>query len=126
MLYRGAVELISFDAGTGRPIAAHGSVGFTAQALVRADNVAVTVLHVAAGGEIGRHPATSDQLLLITAGRGAVQGGDGVWHDIIAGQAVLWTAGEQHTTRADEAITAVGIEIPVLPVRRPERPQADR
>ena len=86
----------------------------TAQALIRDDAVAVTVLHVAAGGEIGRHPTVVDQMLLITRGRGTVQGGDGNWEAITTGQAVIWRAGEHHTTRAVEDITAVAIEMPQI------------
>jgi quercetin dioxygenase-like cupin family protein len=111
------VEILSFDRGHGHEITAHGSTGFAVQALVRAPGVAVTVLHVAAGGEIGRHPAPVDQLLLITAGRGRVQGGEGEWHEVKTGDAVRWKAGEQHVTRADESITAVTIEMPDLPLR---------
>jgi quercetin dioxygenase-like cupin family protein len=113
------VEILSFDRSHGHEIEAHGSIGFAVQALVRAPDVAVTVLHVAAGGEIGRHPAPVDQLLLITAGRGRVQGGDGEWREVTVGDAVLWKAGEQHVTRATEPITAVTIEMPDLPLRRP-------
>jgi quercetin dioxygenase-like cupin family protein len=116
------MEILSFDRALGHEITAHGSTGFAVQALVRAEHVAVTVLHVAAGGEIGRHPATVDQLLLITAGRGRVQGGDGEWREVATGDAVLWTAGENHVTRADEPITAIGIEMPSLPLRRPSWP----
>lgn len=94
----------------------YDSVGVTAQALVRGAEVAVTVLHVAAGGEIGRHPAVVDQLLMVTSGRGAVQGGDGTWNDIGTGQAVLWRAGEEHTTRTVEDLTAVVVEMPGLPL----------
>lgn len=39
---------------------------------------------VAAGGEIGRHPATRDQLFVVVAGKGSVCGGDGVWQPIEA------------------------------------------
>ncbi len=105
-----------FDVTAGRAVEKFGSVGMHAQALIRSDKVNVTVLHVAAGGEIGRHPATVDQLLLITAGHGSVQSGDNTWQDIHTGQAVLWHAGEHHTTRAVEAITAIAIEMPDLPL----------
>jgi len=73
------------------------------------------VLRVAAGGEIGRHPASVDQLFLVIAGRGSVCGGDGVWHPIEAGQAALWAAGEEHTTRADEPLVAIVVETPQVP-----------
>ena len=69
------------------------------------------MLRVAAGGEIGRHPATVDQLFIVVAGSGLVCGDDEVWHPIGTGEAALWTAGEEHTTRADADLTAVVIEM---------------
>lgn len=113
---QGSVQMLDFGEPAGRAVSAHGSVGLTAQALVRSDSVAVTVLRVAAGGEIGRHPAVGDQLFTVVSGRGAVQGGDGVWHDIGAGQAAVWRAGEEHVTRADEDIVALVIEMPSIPL----------
>ena len=101
------------DAG-GRAVTAYGSVGLTAEALVRADAAAVTVLRVAAGGEIGRHPAPVDQMFVVVGGRGSVQGGDGPWQPVEAGQVVLWPAGEEHTTRAGEDLTAFVLEGPGL------------
>jgi quercetin dioxygenase-like cupin family protein len=109
------VQIFSFEVSAGRSVGAYGSAGLTAQKLIRADAVEVTVLHVAAGGEIGRHVAPVDQLFLVTAGRGAVQGGDGAWEPINAGQAVRWPAGTEHGARADEDLTAVVIEMPEMP-----------
>jgi quercetin dioxygenase-like cupin family protein len=112
------VEILSFGAPTGSPVHAFGSVGVTAQALVRGETLAVSVLHVAAGGEVGRHPAPVDQLMMITAGRGAVQVAGGPWQDIGAGQAVMWRAGDDHATRAVEDITAVVVEMADMPMTR--------
>ena len=83
----------------------------TAQPLVRADQVEVTTLRVAAGGEIGRHLAPVDQLFVVVAGSGLVCGDDEVWHPIGTGEAALWTAGEEHTTRAEADLTAVVVEM---------------
>ncbi|WP_213011931.1 cupin domain-containing protein [Paractinoplanes toevensis] len=109
--------IFSFDVSVGRPVDAYGSVGLTAQKLVRGAAVEVTVLHVAAGGEIGRHPATADQLFLVTAGRGAVRTGDDDWEPIGAGQAILWRAGVDHATRAEAGITAVVVEMEDMPAQ---------
>ncbi|WP_203839365.1 cupin domain-containing protein [Winogradskya humida] len=105
------MEIVSFDAGAGRAVEAFGSAGVSAQALFRGETVAVTVLRVAAGGEIGRHPAPVDQLLVVVEGHGFVRGGDGEAEAVRAGQAVVWRAGEEHVTRAVEDITAVAIEM---------------
>jgi quercetin dioxygenase-like cupin family protein len=98
----------------GREITAYGSRGLTAEALIRSDVVALTVLRVAAGGEIGRHPTDVDQFLLVLSGRGSVRSGDGPWEPIEAGQVVIWGSGEVHTTRADENLTAYVLEAPGL------------
>jgi quercetin dioxygenase-like cupin family protein len=100
----------------GREIAAYGSRGLTAEALVRSESVALTVLRVVAGGEIGRHPTDVDQFLLVVFGRGSVQSGDGAWEPVEAGQLVIWRAGEVHTTRADENLTAYVLEAPDIGV----------
>jgi quercetin dioxygenase-like cupin family protein len=92
-------------------VAAFDSQSLSAQALVRADQVAITILRVAAGGEIGRHPASVDQLFVVVAGAGSVCGDDEVWHPIGTGEAALWTAGEPHTTRAEADLAAVVVEM---------------
>jgi quercetin dioxygenase-like cupin family protein len=117
------VELVDLLPSGGRPISAHGSTGLTAEALIRAEVAAVTVLRVRAGGSIGRHRTVADQLLLVVAGRGAVRAGDGPWVDVKAGQVVLWWAGEEHTTRASEDVTAFVLEADDLFAGR-ERPAA--
>ncbi|MCO8274253.1 cupin domain-containing protein [Actinoplanes sp. TRM 88003] len=105
------MEILDYGADTGRTIEAYGSVGLTAKAVVRADNLAVTVLRVAAGGEVGRHPAPVGQLMLLTEGSGSVRSGDGEWRTVVAGQGVMWQPGEEHTTRAAEDLTLVVLEM---------------
>ena len=107
------MRIIDWGPETGREITSFGSTGLTATHLATGD-VRVTVLRVAAGGEIGRHPATVDQLFMVVSGRGTVCGSDGVGHQIAAGQAAVWTAGEEHTTRADEDLCAVVMEMRTL------------
>ncbi len=47
-----------------------------------------------------------------------MQAGSGDWESVSAGQAVVWRAGEEHTTRAIADITAVVIEMVAMPLRR--------
>ncbi|GAA2594674.1 hypothetical protein GCM10010435_87140 [Winogradskya consettensis] len=105
------MEIVSFDGVVGRAVEAFGSAGVTAQALFRGEAVAVTVLRVAAGGEIGRHAAAVDQVFVVMAGHGFVQAGEGDAEPVRAGQAVVWRAGEEHATTAVEDITAMAIEM---------------
>jgi quercetin dioxygenase-like cupin family protein len=104
------MEIKDLRGGGGRVVEAYASRGLTAEALIRSDAVAVTVLRVAAGGEVGRHSADVDQLLLVVIGRGSVRGGDGPWQPVEAGQVAIWPAGEDHTTRANEDLTAYVVE----------------
>jgi quercetin dioxygenase-like cupin family protein len=108
------MRIIELGSDRGREVTQHSSLGLRAQALVRAPDVAVTVLRVAAGGEIGRHPATVDQLFIVVTGWGEVSGDDETWHSVRTGQAVLWTAGEHHTTRAGEDLVALVVEMAEL------------
>lgn len=106
------MRMIRFDEDVARRI----GPGFTGVGVLGGDQVHVGVLRVAAGHEIPRHPADPDQVMLVVAGRGEVCGGDGAWRPIAAGQAAVWRAGEEHTTRAYEDLTAVVVEIADLPV----------
>ena len=106
----GGVEILDLHTVPGVPIPAHGSVGFTAAHLLRGETAAVTVLRVAAGGEIGAHPAVGDQLLIVLSGEGEVRAADGPWQPISPGRAALWRSGEPHTTRATSDLTAVAVE----------------
>jgi quercetin dioxygenase-like cupin family protein len=96
-------------------VTSFGSSGVVFSPLTRTDHGGVAIMRVAAGGEIGRHPATVDQLFVVVSGRGSVCGGEGVWQPIQAGQAALWVAGEMHTTRADEMLVAIVVEASQVP-----------
>ena len=104
------MRIIAHGAQHGMDVTRFASTGVRFSPLTRLDSGGVGVMRVAAGGEIGRHPATRDQLFVVVAGKGSVCGADGVWQPIEAGQAALFTAGEEHTTRAEESIVAVVIE----------------
>jgi quercetin dioxygenase-like cupin family protein len=103
------VRIIRFSPA--RPVATFESRALSAQPLVRAEQVAITMLRVSAGGEIGRHPTTVDQLFLVVAGSASVCGDDEDWQPIGTGEAALWTAGEEHTTRAETDLTALVVEM---------------
>ncbi|WP_433365404.1 cupin domain-containing protein [Actinoplanes sp. CA-142083] len=104
------MEILDLHAVPAVPIPAHGSTGFTAAHVLRGETAAVTVLRVAAGGEIGTHPAVGDQLLIVLSGEGEVRAAGGPWFPVGPGQAALWKSGEPHTTRATSDLTAVAVE----------------
>lgn len=63
-----------------------------------------------AGGRIGLHQATSNQLLLVVQGEGWVSGEDVTKVPIAVGQAAFWVEGEWHETGTETGLTALIIE----------------
>ena len=116
------MRIITYPMEHGRDVTDFGSSGVSFCPLTRIGRGGVAVMRVAAGGEIGRHPATVDQLFVVVAGRGSVCGHDGAWEPIAAGQAAFWAAGEEHTTRADEQLVAVVVEVSQEPVSNRRTP----
>ena len=76
----------------------------------------VVVIELGAGGTVERHPAAAQQLFAVLRGSGWVAGGDGVRHEIRAGEAVLWDAGEEHESGSDLGLTALVVEAAVIDV----------
>ena len=73
-------------------------------------------------GRIERHPADVPQLLAVVEGRGWVSGAEGEREPIVAGEAVVWSAGEEHETGTDEGLTAIVIDGEGLTIWRPPVP----
>jgi quercetin dioxygenase-like cupin family protein len=80
--------------------------------------VQAAFFHVAAGGRIARHRATTPQVLAVVEGEGLVSGADGAFEPISAGEAVFWAAGEEHETVSDYGLTALIVEGDGLTLRR--------
>lgn len=72
--------------------------------------VRVQIVHVPAGGGLGRHAATSRQLLAVMTGSGWASGTDGRRSGLKPGYAVLWERGEPHEAGSEGGLMAVGIE----------------
>jgi quercetin dioxygenase-like cupin family protein len=72
--------------------------------------VQAAIFRLAPGGRIARHPATVPQILAVLEGAGRVSGADGAFHPIAAGEAVFWSAGEEHETETDGGFTALVLE----------------
>jgi quercetin dioxygenase-like cupin family protein len=105
-----AVQLVRFGSEYGREIDRFGSVGFRIAGLARVVEGRVACITLTAGGRIGRHAAVGRQVFAVVAGSGSVSGGDGVEHDIAAGTAAVWEAGEEHETRTNAGQTAIVVE----------------
>lgn len=75
------------------------------------------LLSIDAGGNLGRHPTVLNQLFVVLDGSGWVSGEDGVREPIVAGQAALWSTGEEHESGSDEGmriavLEAASIDVP--------------
>jgi len=105
-----AVRIYRFDPEVSIPIDHFGS-DFRIGPLTGLDSrVRVQVMHLAAGGNIGRHPTAVQQLFAVVAGEAHVSGADGKVRTIGPGYAALWEVGEDHETRSDGGCTAICIE----------------
>jgi quercetin dioxygenase-like cupin family protein len=108
------VQIVTFRRGSTRAVPEFGSIGVTlaplTEPLVRGAPLQAACFRVEAGGIIGRHPATVEQLLVVIDGSGWVSGADGERRPITAGEAAFWEAGEEHETTSDEGLTAIVIE----------------
>ncbi|MGF1431520.1 cupin domain-containing protein [Kitasatospora sp. LaBMicrA B282] len=102
-------------------ITRYGSTGAAATPLAGGTgSYHLTCLSLGPGGTIGAHPAPIEQLFLVISGEGWIIGPDGIRLTISAGTAVLWSAGEEHTSGTDTHLTALALEGPGLGVREPE------
>ncbi len=107
-----------------RQLSSFGSSGveLLRAALVREpqDGFAVDVVRLAPGGSIGRHPTRLWLLFLVVSGRGWVSGASGDRRPLQAGEAALWSPGEDHTSGSDEGLTAVVVQCHVRPLAAEE------
>lgn len=70
----------------------------------------VSLVRLAPGGRIARHPATVPQLLVVLSGSGWVRGAEDVWTPIVAGSAAFWERGELHETWTTTSMTVLIVE----------------
>jgi GrpB-like predicted nucleotidyltransferase (UPF0157 family) len=104
------VQIFRFDPEVSVPVDAFGS-RFKLGPLADAGGpVRVQVLHLPAGGQVGRHAAAGRQLFAVVAGAGWVSGDAGRRREVGPGTAALWEPGEQHEAGSDGGMTAVCVE----------------
>lgn len=107
--------MIDFTPTRALPIAEYASRGASAQLL--ADGVGeahVYAVHLAAGGEIGPHPAGFGQLFLVVAGEGWVAGADGMRCSVRTGQGAVIARGEVHAKGSEAGCSALMIQLAEL------------
>jgi quercetin dioxygenase-like cupin family protein len=78
--------------------------------LAAGGHVQAAIFRLAPNGRIVRHPAAVPQILAVLEGSASVSGADGRPQPIAAGEAVFWSAGEEHETRTEDGLTALILE----------------
>lgn len=116
------MRIHTFSAEHGRHVELFGSDFLQVRLSQPGDVCMASAMFLPPGGVIGRHEATTPQLLCVIAGSGFVSGSDGVEVPIEAFQAAFWRTGENHETRTDTGMTTITLEgtdlQPVAPVER--------
>jgi quercetin dioxygenase-like cupin family protein len=109
------MHIIEFGPERAAPITEYRSRGASAQPLANgAGEAHVYAVHLAAGGEIGPHPAGFGQLFLVVAGSAWVAGPDGVRSVVREGQGAVIASGEVHAKGSETGCTAVMIQLSLL------------
>jgi mannose-6-phosphate isomerase-like protein (cupin superfamily) len=70
----------------------------------------VLCLRLDAGGTLGRHPASVDQLFVVVEGEGWASGADGERLPVAAGTARYWATGEEHESGSENGLTAIVVQ----------------
>jgi GrpB-like predicted nucleotidyltransferase (UPF0157 family)/quercetin dioxygenase-like cupin family protein len=104
------VQIVRFDEDVSISVSDHGSRFRIGSLIGDGARVRVQVMHLAAGGTIGRHPASARQLFAVVTGRGRVSGGSGDAREIGAGYGAVWDGGEAHEVHSRDGLTAVCVE----------------
>jgi hypothetical protein len=101
------MEWVELDHGDVTEYASHGVHMHEAARVQAVDGFAVHLASFGPGGTLGRHPTRLWQLFTVTSGSGWVSAADGVRQPIRAGQAVLWSPGEEHESGSDDGMSVV-------------------
>ena len=104
------MRIFQFDPNVSIPISKHGSRFKIGPLTGTESRVRVQMMHLPAGGAIGRHAATSAQLFAVVSGSGWVSGAEGRRRPLRTGYAALWSEGEEHEAGTDSGLAAVCIE----------------
>jgi len=101
------MEWVELDHGDVTEYDSRGIHMHEAARLRDVDEFAVHLATVAPGGTLGRHPTRLWQLFAVTSGAGWVTADDGARQPVRAGEAVLWSPGEEHASGSDEGMSVV-------------------
>ena len=107
-----SMHVIDFGPERATPITEYASRLASARLLADGSGEGhVYAVHIAAGGEIGPHPAGFGQLFLVVTGSAWVAGADGVRRPVCAGQGAVIVRGEVHAKGSETGCSAVMIQL---------------
>lgn len=105
------MQILTFGRDAAAESPAHGSVGLALSRVARIEGrTQISVVHLGAGGELGAHPATVNQLFMVVAGQGWVSGGGSERQPIQPGRAAFWPANEVVAAGTETGLIAVVVE----------------
>lgn len=105
------MKVFAFGRDVAKALSALGSQHAAVSRVARIEGrVQVAVIHLGPAGTVGRHAAVVNQLFMVVAGNGWVEGGDGKRVAVGPGRAAFWAAGEEHASGTDAGLIAVVIE----------------
>jgi GrpB-like predicted nucleotidyltransferase (UPF0157 family) len=104
------MEIVRFDAEISRPVTEFGSNFRLGKLIGDSSNVSVQIIHIAPGGNIGRHCAVARQLFAVVAGDAVVRGDDSFPRVLTVGYAAVWDQGESYDVSSVDGLSAVCIE----------------
>jgi quercetin dioxygenase-like cupin family protein len=105
------MRLFQFNRQPTRTITDHDSLNAAISLLLRRSNdVFLVCIRLDAGGILGYHQATGDQLFVVVEGSGWVRAEGMEPTPITTGQAAFWQSGEWHETTTDTGLTALVVE----------------
>ncbi|MGZ9587161.1 cupin domain-containing protein [Paenibacillus marinisediminis] len=108
------MKLFRFDEDAGKSITAYNSSNLIMSKILFNEEGTliyhVGCMHIGAGGSVGRHPASTDQLFLVVSGEGWVQAMENPPVPISSGYAAFWEQGEWHESGSESGMTVIVIE----------------
>lgn len=103
------MKVFTFGRDAGRHIGQFGS-DFDIVRLIDNAGIHVACFYLDPGGLVGYHPASAYQLFAVVSGEGWVRAGDEGRVPVQAGEAALWSPGEQHEAGSGTGMVAIVVE----------------
>ncbi len=104
------MRIFRFDPDVSLPVSRFGSRFKLGALTAPGAHASVQVVHLDAGGLVGKHEAPVPQFFAVVAGSGWVTGGEGRRRELGPGYAALWDEGEAYEAGTDGGMTAICIE----------------